>query len=436
MKPQCLGLVIVSSKNDAIAEFIPTEENLLCETEDYIQYANEIEKLYKNPQLFSNLSKKCHDKVLQKCSFTQTIQKEIDLIKNEKFSTEYFEPKQEKENKILSIIIPSYNVSNYLYHGVYTMLNHKNVNKIQIIIVNDGSKDNTINIAKKLQQRFTEDIITVIDKPNGGHGSTINAGLKVAIGKYVRIVDGDDWVNSSDLEKLVDILETESSDIVITNYCEDRSSTNDLIPKQIYNFMIPKKQYLFDDLCYDGYGFAEWGPILATSNLKTDMLKEHMPLLTENCFYIDMEFNAYSIANANTITFYPLDIYRYFIGRPNQSISMQSYIKNYKQHEKVLFNLIDFYTTSSISENKKSYILNKLIIPMITAHYTILIEFLKSPKEFRLFETKLKNYDIIHNDSRIATKMKVFHRKTNGIFIKQNNMIKKIGNKFMHLKFN
>ena len=425
------GLVIVSSQNDAIAEFIPSDENLLCETENYIDYANEIEKIYKDPKYFLDLSKKCHDKVYSKCCFAQTIQKEIDLIKNQSQITKTIELK--KEDKVLSIIIPSYNVSKYLYHGIYTMLNHNNLNKIQIIIVNDGSKDDTIKVAQSLQEEYSDNIITIVDKPNGGHGSTINAGLKAAIGKYVRIIDGDDWVNSLDLEKLIDVLEEESSDIIVTNYCEDRANTDDLIPKRLYEFMIPKKQYLFDDLCYDGYGFAEWGPILATANFKTDMLKNNMPSLTENCFYIDMEFDAYSIAYAKTISYYDLDIYRYFIGRVGQSISRQSYIKNFKQHEKVLFNLINFYTSSSISENKKMYILNKLIIPMLVAHYTILIEFLKSPKEFRLFEAKLKKYPEIHSNSRIATRMKVFHRKTHGFFINQNGFIKKIGYKIFHI---
>ena len=108
-------------------------------------------------------------------NYDETIQKEIDMIKNEKYVQKKFEPKT--ENKVLSIIIPSYNVQKYLFHGVYTMLNHKNANKIQIIIVNDGSKDNTINVAKKLQDTFSEQNITIVDKPNGGHGSTINAGI-------------------------------------------------------------------------------------------------------------------------------------------------------------------------------------------------------------------------------------------------------------------
>ena len=95
----------------------------------------------------------------------------------------------------------------------------------------------------------------------------------------------------------------------------------------------------------------------------------------------------------------------------------------------MLFNLIKFYTEANISESKKKYILNKLILPMIIAHYTVLIQFLKSPKEFRKFESKLKVYDAIYNNSKIATRMKKFHRKTRGRFIKCDNSIKRLKNK-------
>lgn len=426
------GLAIVSSQNDAIAEFIPSDDILLCDTEDYVQYANVIEKLYKDPNLYSKLSQKCHDKVFSKCNFEKTIQKEINLIKS---SRDFIETSKISStanvDKILSIIIPSYNVEKYLFHGIYTILEHENGNKIEVIIVNDGSKDNTLSVAKKLKERYSKNNIIIVDKKNGGHGSTINAGLKIATGKYIRIIDGDDWVNSEDMKKLIDILEKETSDIVVTNYSEDRAVENQLIPKNIYEFMKHEKQYKFDDLCYEGYGFTEWGPILATANFKNEVLKDRFTL-TEKCFYIDMEFDAYSIEKAETIAFYPLNIYRYFIGRIDQSISKESYTRNFKQHEKVLFNLINYYTNSKISTSKKSYILNKLIIPMLIAHYTILIQFLKSKKEYNLFEKKLKEYSDLYNDPRIATRMKKIHRKTHGIFIKYNNLIKKLASKIFN----
>ena len=420
------GLAIVSSQNDAIAEFLPSESGFLCETEDAVAYADAIEKLYKSPILFRSLCRQCHDKVNRLCSFDATIQKEIDMIHAGMLANKpAVAVEQSFGEKVLSVIIPSYNVSAYLFHGVYTMLEHRYRDCVEIIIVNDGSKDQTLAVAKELQHKYSEQNVKIIDKPNGGHGSTINVGIAVATGKYIRVIDGDDYVNTEDFEKLVEVLKNETSDIVITDYCSDYAVENILQLQKNYSFMLPKKQYVFDDLCYEGYGFSTWGPILATANFKQSILKDSF-VLTEKSFYIDMEFDAYSIAKAKTIVYYPLDIYRYFIGRTGQSISRQSYCKNYKQHEQVLFNLIKYVQCSDVSEQKKSYITNKLIFPMLAAHHTILLHFLRSGKAYDAFERKLKEYPAIYNAPCVATRGQRFHRATRGWFVKINPLLLKI----------
>lgn len=419
------GLAIVSSQNDAIAEFLPSEKGILCDTEAYTKYSSLIEKMYREPEYFKEVARSCHQKVYDKCRFDATIKKEIEMILSvDEFCQETKKPETIVDDKILSIIIPSYNVSAYLYKGVYTMLEHSNGNKIEVIIVNDGSKDNTVQIAKELEARYSKSNIIIIDKENGGHGSTINEGLKIASGKYIRIIDGDDWVNTDDMCRLIDVLEKETADIVVTDYCEDRAVENMLISRYLYNFMTPGIHYNIDDLCYDGYGFEDWGPILATANFKKEVLKDSFTL-TEKSFYIDMEFDAYSIAKADTIAYYPLNIYRYFIGRVDQSISENSYKRNYAQHENVIFNLINFYKNSDISAQKKSYILNKLILPMIVAHYVILIQFLKSGKKYYAFEKRLSKFPDIYKHPAIATRMKRIHRATHGMFVKSETFIKK-----------
>ena len=419
------GLAIVSSQNDAIAEFLPYEEGILCDTENYVAYADLIEKMYKEQEYFQKVSKACHDKVYEKCSFDKTISREITMIKTAEQFSETININS-SSNKILSVIVPAYNVSKYLFHGVETMLNHENVGKMEIVIVNDGSNDGTLSVAKKLQEIYSNNIIRIIDKENGGHGSAINEGLKVIKGKYIRVIDGDDWVDSLELGRLIDILENETADIIVTNYCEDRAAENVMVEHKLYQFMQPGKQYQFDDLCYEGYGFGEWGPILATANFRKEIL-ENTVVLTEKSFYVDMEFDAFAIANAKTIVYYPLDIYRYFVGRIDQSISEDSYKRNYKQHETIIFNLIEFYKNSDISDAKRNYILNKLILPMINSHYVILMRFLKSGKKYNSFEKKLLNYPDIYNNPVIVTKTQRLHRKTHGILVRNDMFVRKLG---------
>lgn len=416
------GLAVISSQNDAAAEFLPYEEGILCDTEEHVLYADRIEKMYKEPEYFLKVSKACHDKVYQKCCYEQTISREIKMIQD---ALQYQESRRldSVRNKILSVVVPAYNVALYLYHSVGTMLAHDNAGKMEIIIVNDGSGDETLAAAKKLQKKYPDGMVKIIDKENGGHGSAINEGLKAASGKYVRIIDGDDWVDSFEMGRLIDILENESHDIIVTNYCEDRAAENIMVERKLYQFMQPGKSYQFDDLCYGGYGFSEWGPILATANFKKELFTF---ALSEKSFYVDMEFDAFITANAKTVVFYPLDIYRYYIGRLGQSISAESYKRNYAQHEAVIFRLIEFYKNSHLSEAKQRYVLNKLILPMINSHYLILIQYLKSGEKYYAFEKKLSKYPDIYQNAAIVTNMRRMHRKTHGIFVKHDAAIGKI----------
>ena len=426
------GLAVVTSKNDAVMEFLPNDCNIFAETENYIEYANIIENLYNNPKEFINISEKCHQEIAKKCDFKHTVQKEIDLFKKANNKSVKKMENEKCDNKILSVIIPSYNVSQYLEHTVETLLNINNRHKIEIIIVNDGSKDKTIEIANKLAKEYNDannQIIKIIDKENGGHGSTINEGIKICTGKYTRIIDGDDWVNSIDFEQLINFLEKENSDIVITDYSEDRAIENELIHKKIYDFMVPLVQYHFDDLAYKGYGFSEWGPILATGNFKTEILRKSKYKLSEKSFYVDMEFDFFSIIDAETITYYDLDIYRYFIGRIDQSISKNSFIKNYQQHEKIIFRLLEVLEESNVSAQKRQYTLDKIIKPMIKSHYLILTDFMADGKKFNSFDRKLKKYTFLYNDNFILNKRIKLYRKTKGIIVFLNPALKKISNK-------
>lgn len=419
------GMVVVASDNEAVKEFLPAK-NIYAPTEEYIKYADIIERLYNNEEEFLNLSQECHETVKKICCRKETVEKEIKIFSKKAKEQEIKKIKQ-NQNPVLSIIIPAYNVANYIESTLITIINHNNASNLDIIVVNDGSKDNTVQKVKNIIEKYCDNdkpIIRLVDKDNGGHGSTINVGLELSKGKYVRIIDGDDWVNSIDLNKLIDILKKENSDIVITNYSEDIAYNNKLVPKDLYSFIKEGITYNFDDLCDEYYGFKVYGPVLATGNFKLDTLKKNNFKLTEKSFYVDMEFNCYSIMSAETITYYNLDVYRYFIGRSNQSISQESFVKNRKQHERILFNVIKIVEESNLNYYKKNYIVRTIIYPMLYSHYLILIEYVKSGKEFKQFDDKLKEHKDVYN--LITAKSIVLYRKTKGCFVKYNNFLKKV----------
>ena len=179
--------------------------------------------------------------------------------------------------------------------------------------------------------------------------------------------------------------------------------------------MTPGHVYKFDDLCGDD-GFETWGPILATANIKTAKIKEANFQLSEKCFYVDMEFNTFYLPVIETISYYDLDIYRYFIGRVNQSISLKSFVRNINQHEHVIDNILTFISSHEISEAKRKYIYKNIVDPMIIAHYSLLTDTIRDRKKFNSFDKMLKKHLSKEKYNSYSDKVK-FLRKTNGIFI-------------------
>ncbi len=121
--------------------------------------------------------------------------------------------------KLLTVAIPAYNISEYIDKIIDSLLSTEKKNCLEILIVNDGSKDNTLELAKEYESK-NEEIIRVIDKKNGGHGSTINAAIKIASGKYFKVIDGDDWVDSKQLDLLLEKLEEIEDDMLVCGYTQ------------------------------------------------------------------------------------------------------------------------------------------------------------------------------------------------------------------------
>ena len=108
--------------------------------------------------------------------------------------------------KILSLSIAAYNAEKDIVNCLDSLIRSNVLEKLDIIVVNDGSKDHTAEVVQKYVERY-RDSIRLVNKKNGGHGSTINTSIKYACGKYYKILDADDWVNSENLNRLVAFLE-------------------------------------------------------------------------------------------------------------------------------------------------------------------------------------------------------------------------------------
>ena len=123
-------------------------------------------------------------------------------------------------SKLISFAVPSYNSQAYLNKCIDSLL--VGGDDVEIIIVNDGSKDNTAAIADEYAAKYP-DIVKAVHKPNGGHGSGVNKGIELATGLFYKVVDSDDWVDATALKKIISVLKEhvakgEQADLYITNF--------------------------------------------------------------------------------------------------------------------------------------------------------------------------------------------------------------------------
>ena len=255
--------------------------------------------------------------------------------------------------KILTVIVPVYNTEKYIKRCLDSLDNKEINDKLEVLVVSDGSKDNAINIAKEYSKRLP-DTFKIIEKENGGHGSTINKGLELATGKYFRVLDSDDWVDNVNFVEFVKRLEDQDADLVVTDYSKEFIYEGKS-EKIVYKNLEPNKKYIFDkfDLnILNGEYF-----VMATSTYKTEVLRKSNLKLMEKTFYVDMQYNVVPIPYVNSFVYFDLDIYRYFIGRLDQSVNTASFVKNHLNHDKVVKYLIDYYSNlTDISDTKKEYI--------------------------------------------------------------------------------
>lgn len=118
-------------------------------------------------------------------------------------------------DSIISVIVPVYNVEKFLENSVKS-ITEQTYKNLEIILVDDGSKDNSGNMCEELAKN--DSIIKVVHKENGGLSSARNAGLNVATGKYIMFIDSDDFYELNSCEVLYNEIERTQADFVTGNY--------------------------------------------------------------------------------------------------------------------------------------------------------------------------------------------------------------------------
>ncbi len=289
---------------------------------------------------------------------------------------------KKNNNKILSVSVAAYNLENVIEQNLKSWLNKKVMDKLEILIIDDGSTDNTTKIVSKYQTKYP-DTIKLIKQKNSGPGSTVNNGLKNATGKYFRMVDGDDWVRTENLEKYIKLLEANDVDMVLTEYEIYDNSTGNIIDKIGFD-IFPNMIYKFDDIS------DKIKPQMHNVTYKTELLKTNK-ITVDNGFYTDMEHLLFPVKYLNTVMYLDEVIYVYRVGQATQSVSIPSMQKNINMHKIVLDKLIAYYNDNkeNISNAKKDYLI-KQIVPVADTHLGTLLTFDMT----KLQKQKIKEFNI------------------------------------------
>ena len=120
--------------------------------------------------------------------------------------------------KLLTIVIPTYNMQNYLHRCLDSLLlPDKQMEQLEVLVINDGSKDKSSTIAHEYEAKYPN-TFRVIDKENGNYGSCVNRGLKEATGKYIKVLDADDWFDTMNFEKYISFLAKTDADLVLSDF--------------------------------------------------------------------------------------------------------------------------------------------------------------------------------------------------------------------------
>ena len=322
-------------------------------------------------------------------------------------------------NKILSISIAAYNVEKYLKGTLESLIcDSATLEKIEIIVVNDGSKDKTTLIASEYCKKYPDSII-MIDKENGGYGSTINAALQIASGKYFRLLDGDDWYLTENLKGYIEFLEKSEADMVLSPYIEYREDIGSEEMLDRHNLKCDREYKItnVDVSCLDDVKMHE----LAA---KTDLLKAKNLHITEKCFYTDTEYVFQIFMFSNSIEKYDRPIYRYRIGSEGQSVSISGRIKHCRDAEIVLEKILKLYIEQEDTFNKvKKDVLWNTIKVVAWFQYTTYLLFENTRDgiiQLKKYDEKIKRickslYKELSMESKLVTLLRLTDYVTYGI---------------------
>lgn len=242
--------------------------------------------------------------------------------------------------KILTIIVPTYNMEDYLYKCLNSLVigesDSELMHNFEVLVVNDGSTDKSSEIAHSYVSKYPN-TFKVIDKENGNYGSCINVALPVAKSKYVKVLDADDWFDTVTFKQFIVFLNNVDVDAVINDY-DTVNLTGDVTETFTYSALPSRKDFELSDM------FIHYCDMQTRAvTYRTELLRDIGYHQSEGLFYTDQEWIYFPLSQAKRLRYFPGHLYKYLMGREGQTINMDVWEKNFWMEIQVVRNILHTY---------------------------------------------------------------------------------------------
>lgn len=282
--------------------------------------------------------------------------------------------------KILSITVPCYNSQEYMRKCIDSLL--VGGEEVEILVVDDGSSDQTLEIAREYEKNYPG-IVRAIHQENKGHGGAVNTGLANASGLYFKVVDSDDWLNEEAFKKALQVLKEciagpTTLDLLICNYVYEKVGVKHKAVMK-YTSALPQDR-IFEWEEAKSLGRSHY-LLMHSMIYRTELLRSCGLVLPEHTFYVDNLVAFIPLASVRTMYYLNVNLYRYFIGRADQSVSEKVMIGRIDQQIKVNKLMIDYMAgQKNLQKKQREYMLHLLI--MITTVSSIFLIQTKNEKDY------------------------------------------------------
>ena len=215
---------------------------------------------------------------------------------------------------IVTVVVPSYKTKHFMDECLPPFFDESLIGKVEVLLVDDGSPDDSFAYSQTFSKKYPSGYFKPVHKENGGHGSVINYGISIAKGKYIKVVDGDDYVDSKAFCELVDFLSCCQADLVVSDYYCSYPNKNVLVRGLKSIVSNPR--------------LTDFNLALHSITVKTDSLTNSNFHVREKAFYEDNEYVMYIAERVHSWAYFPSAVYFYRLGLPGQSVSA-NFVKNH-----------------------------------------------------------------------------------------------------------